>query len=85
MAKMKPLSITDGNRLVYTRWRKKSSREVLAWHRRVHKDLLAALREAPDQWFTRASRGPDWPFDLDGHSANHRVKDLERALKPGKH
>jgi uncharacterized damage-inducible protein DinB len=78
------LNITDGNRLVYTRWRKRSAREVLAWHRQVQKDLLAALREAPDRWYSRPDRGPDWPFDLDRHSAEHRVKDIEKALKQGK-
>ena len=78
------LNITDGNHLIYVRWRRRSPKEVLAWHRQVHKDLLAALREAPDAWFNRPSRGPDWPFDLDGHSADHRVRDIQRALKPRK-
>jgi hypothetical protein len=57
---------------------------VLLWHRQVHVDLLAALRAAPDRWYSRRDRGPDWPFDLDGHSAEHRVKDIERALTRGK-
>jgi hypothetical protein len=74
------LNITDGNRLVYTRWRRRSAREVLLWHRQVHVDLLAALRAAPDRWYSRRDRSPDWPFDLDGHSAEHRVKDIQRAL-----
>jgi len=74
------LNITDGNRLVYTRWRRRSAREVLSWHRQVHVDLLAALRAAPDGWYSRRDRGPDWPFDLDGHSAEHRTKDIERTV-----
>jgi hypothetical protein len=78
------LNITDGNRLVYRRWRGRSAREVLLWHRKVHVDLLAALRAAPDRWYSRRDRGPDWPFDLDGHSAEHRVKDIQRALAKGK-
>lgn len=78
------LNINEGNRAVYLHWKRRSPKEVLAWHREVHRDLLKALRAAPSAWFTRASRGPDWPFDLDGHSANHRVKDLERALQPRK-
>ena len=82
--KERKLNITDGNRLVYARWRKRSPREVLAWHRKVHADLLRALREAPNEWYSRRDRGPDWPFDLDGHSAEHRVKDIARALKKGK-
>ena len=78
------LNITDGNCLVYLRWRKRSAREVLQWHRQVHVDLLAALRAAPDRWYSRRDRGPDWPFDLDHHSAGHRVNDIQRALEKGK-
>jgi hypothetical protein len=61
------LNINDGNRVVYLRWKRRSPKEVLVWHRQVQRDLLKALRAAPSAWFTRASRGPDWPFDLDGH------------------
>ena len=73
------LGITDGNRLIYMRWRDRSPDEVLAWHRQVQEDLLAALREAPDEWFGGKDRSPEWPGDLDGHSAYHRVKDIERV------
>jgi len=78
------LNITDRNHLVYARWRRRSPKEVLAWHRKTQTELMAALREAPTAWFTRRSRGPDWPFDADGHVAEHRVKDIERALGKGK-
>ncbi len=73
------LGINDGNHLVYVRWRDRTPQEVLAWHRHVQEDVLVALREAPEKWFSR-ERGEDWPGDLDHHSAYHRVKDLERAL-----
>jgi hypothetical protein len=75
----KGLNETDGNRLIYLRWRDRSPKEVLDWHRQVQKDVLAALQEAPEGYFSQ--RGPEWPFDLDGHSRNHRVKDIEQALK----
>lgn len=79
------LNINDGNHLVYMRWRDRSPAEVLAWHRQVQQDMLVALQEAPEEWFSGKERGTDWPFDLDGHSAYHRVKDIEQALKsPGK-
>ncbi len=74
------LNITDGNRLVYLRWRDRSPQEVLAWHRQVHADVLTALRAAPDDWFTGKDRRPEWPNDLDGHVSNHRVNDIEQAL-----
>lgn len=74
------LGINDGNHLIYIRWRERTPQEVLAWHRQVQEDVLAALREAPEKWFSGRERRPDWPYDLDGHSADHRVKDIERAL-----
>jgi hypothetical protein len=77
------LRLNDVNHLVYLRWRERSPREVVAWHREVQEDVLAALAAAPDQWFSGRERGADWPGDLDGHSAEHRVKDIERALAAG--
>jgi len=68
------------NHLVYTRYRKRTPREVLEWHRQVQADLLKALQEAPEEWFRRPRRGAEWPRDLDGHSADHRVKDIRAAL-----
>jgi hypothetical protein len=78
------LNWTDGNRLVYLRWRDRSPREVLAWHRQVHADVLAALRAAPADWFSARERGLDWPNDLDGHISYHRVNDIEQALAESK-
>jgi uncharacterized damage-inducible protein DinB len=74
------LNITDGNRLVYLRWRDRSPREVLTWHRQVQEEVLAALRAAPEDWFSSKEHRPEWPFDLDGHSTYHRIKDIEQAL-----
>jgi len=76
----KGLGISAGNRLVYIRWKDRSPQEVLAWHRQVQRDLLAALRQAPADWFSGKERKEDWPNDLDGHSAYHRVRDIEQAL-----
>jgi hypothetical protein len=53
---------------------------VLTWHRQVQQDVLTALRTAPDKWITDRERRKEWPYDLDGHSVFHRVKDIERAL-----
>jgi len=77
------LGESEGNHLIYMRWRNRSPQEVLAWHRHVQEDLLAALRAVPEGWFTGRERRPEWPFDLDGHSAYHRVKDIEQALAAG--
>lgn len=77
----KGLNWTDGNRLIYERWRGRSPQEILAWHRQVQADVLAALQAAPEAWFSNRERRPDWPFDLDAHSSYHRINDIEEALK----
>ena len=74
------LQANDYNQLVYQRWRDRSPQEVVAWHRQVQEDVLTALREAPDGYFSGKERGAPWPYDLIGHSADHRVRDIERAL-----
>lgn len=81
-AEEKGLNLTDGNRLVYLRWRDRSPQEVLVWHRQVQADALIVLKEASESWFSGKERRADWPFDLDGHSSYHREKDIEEALKP---
>jgi hypothetical protein len=77
----KGLNWTDGNRLIYERWRDCSPQEVLAWHRQVQDDVLVALQAAPEELFSDKEHRPEWPFDLDGHSSYHRVKDIEHAQK----
>ena len=75
------LGINAGNRLVYLRWHNRPPQEVLAWHRQVQQDALEALRAVPEAWFSGKERRAEWPYDLDGHSADHRVKDIEAAMK----
>ena len=77
------LNETEGNHLVYIHWRDRAPADVLAWHRQVQKETLAALREAPDKWFSGRERRAEWPYDLDGHSTYHRLKDIEEALGSG--
>jgi hypothetical protein len=74
------LDLNQTNHIVYLRWHDRSPQAVLAWHRQVQQDVLAALQAAPEAWFSGREHAPDWPGDLDGHSAFHRVKDIERAL-----
>lgn len=75
------LNDNEINHMVYLRWRARSPQEVLAWHRQLQEELLAALRAAPEAWFSARERNEQWPFNLDGHSALHRVKDIARALQ----
>jgi Mycothiol maleylpyruvate isomerase N-terminal domain len=80
LPEMRGLDVNQINRLIYRRWRRRPPREVLAWHRRVHADILRTLARTPAAWFGRRERSPDWPLDFAGHSAAHRVKDIEVAL-----
>ena len=82
LPEMRGLDVEGINRLVYERWRRRRPAEVLAWHRRVHDDVMQTLAKTSAAWFGRRERSPEWPADLDGHSAAHRVKDIEAAL-PG--
>jgi len=75
------LGINAENHLLYLRWRDRSPQEVLAWHRQVQTEVLTTLQTTPEEWFSGRERQADWPFDLDGHSAYHRIKDIEEALK----
>jgi hypothetical protein len=77
---MRGLDVHGINRLVYRRWRGRRPGEVLAWHRRVQADVLRTLAKTPAAWFGRRERSPRWPGDLDGHSAAHRLRDMEAAL-----
>jgi hypothetical protein len=77
---LRGLDVNDGNHLIYRRWRDRRPSEVVRWHRSVHAEVLRTLAEKPAEWFTRRDRGPSWPGDLDGHSAHHRLKDIDAAL-----
>lgn len=75
------LETNSANHLIFLRWHDRPPHEVLAWHRQVQQDVLAALRSAPEAWFSSRERRAEWPYDLDGHSAYHRAKDIERVLR----
>lgn len=82
-AEERGLDTNASNHLVYLRWKDHSPQDVLNWHKQVQADLLAALRDAPDDWFSEKDRNAQWPYDLDGHSAYHRIKDIAKAVKSG--
>lgn len=82
LPEMRGLDVNQINRLVYRRWRRRRPSELLAWHRRVHADVLKTLARNPEAWFGRRQRPPQWPLDFDGHSAAHRMNDIEAVL-PG--
>jgi Mycothiol maleylpyruvate isomerase N-terminal domain len=77
---MRGLDVNQINRLIYERWRHRKPAEVVDWHGRVHDEVLRTLADTSEEWFGRRARSAHWPADLDGHSAAHRVKDIEAAL-----
>jgi len=79
---MRGLEVNEGNAVIYRRWRNRRPTDVAAWHRQVHHEVMHMLRDRPDDWFGRRERGPEWPSDFVGHSAWHRVRDIEAALRP---
>jgi len=82
LPEMRGLDVNQINRLIYRRWRGRRPSELLAWHRRIHADVLTTLARNPAAWFSRRDRSPQWPLDFDAHSADHRVKDMGAALRP---
>src|SRR2546423_8783473 len=79
-AEMRGLDVNQGNALIYRRWRRRRPADVVAWHRQVQNDVMQTLRKQSDDWFGRRERRPNWLGDFDGHSAWHRVLDIEAAL-----
>ena len=82
LPEMRGLDVNAINRLIYRRWRTRRPAELVAWHRRVQRDVLRTLAANPPAWFSRRERSPKWPLDFDTHSADHRTDDIEAVLAP---
>jgi len=79
-AELRGLDVNAVNRVIYERWRSRRPADVVSWHRHVQQDVMDTLLAAPEETFSRKERGVSWPGDLDGHSAWHRVRDIEAAV-----
>lgn len=82
-AALAKLTINESNHRIYEQFKDKPLKEVLVWHRQVQEELVQAIKNAPDSWFSGKKRNEQWPFDAVGHSVEHRLKDLEPALGTG--
>lgn len=78
---LKGLEVNEINAVIYQRWRRRRPADVLDWHKRVQVEVIETLTARPDEWFGGRERGANWPGDFDGHSAWHRVRDIEAAVK----
>lgn len=72
--------IAEQNRILYRRWHRRTAREVVTYHRQIHRKVVAALRARPESYFSDPPRSPLWPNDLVGHAAGHREQHLEALL-----
>jgi hypothetical protein len=81
LPEMRGLEVDAINAIVYQRWRRRQPADVVAYHRQTQAEVLQSLRAKPEAWFTGKDRGAGWPADFDGHSAWHRVRDMEGAIK----
>ncbi len=70
------LPIERKNRVLYERWHSRPARDVVAYHRKIQREMAAAFRRLPDGYFSK-HRSMSWPNDLVGHSAEHRRRHLE--------
>jgi hypothetical protein len=77
---LRGLDVPSLNHLIWQQCRDLSPDDVLAWHREVQAAILATLAATPEEWFSRRPHSSEWPADFDGHSAGHRLKDIQRAL-----
>ncbi|MEX2393040.1 MAG: hypothetical protein WD826_01040, partial [Actinomycetota bacterium] len=72
------------NHLVYERWRDASPKQILSWHRFVHRYVMTKLAKAPASWFDNAGRGPRLSYPALGAIAHHsdtHLKDIDHALR----
>jgi hypothetical protein len=84
LPEMRGLGVEQINRLVYRRWRRRRPSELVAWHRQVHREVLRTLARNPEAWYRRREHSAQWPLDFDGHSAEHRLNDIEATLAAGR-
>ena len=73
---LRGLRLDQQNRYFFKKWHTRPAREVVAYHRRVGREIRTAMRAlGPDYFAKRVS--PQWPNDLVGHAAEHRKRHLE--------
>jgi hypothetical protein len=77
---LRGLKLHEKNRLFYARWHSRPARDIVAYHRRVGREIREALRDLPPGYFAKRV-SPLWPNDLIGHSAEHRRRHLETTVR----
>lgn len=75
-------TVAEANGRIYRRWHRRPAADVVADIRAAQRAVLRTLRALPDEHFTLRARSSSWPFDLVGHSTEHRVRHIETGLRP---
>ena len=74
--KLRAMRLHEKNRYFFTKWHRRSAREVIAYHREVGQKIRRAMRALGPAYYAKRF-SPIWPNDLVGHSTEHRRKHLE--------
>jgi hypothetical protein len=74
---LRGMRLDQKNRYFFKKWHSRPARDVVAYHRRVGREIRTAMRALGPEYFAKRV-SPHWPNDLVGHAAEHR----ERHLKP---
>jgi hypothetical protein len=69
------MRLHEKNRFFFTKWHDRPARDVVAYHRKVGREIRAALHALGSEYFAKRV-SPLWPNDLVGHSAEHRRRHL---------
>ena len=69
------MRLHEKNRFFFTKWHDRPARDVVAYHRKVGREIRTAMRALGPEYFAKRV-SPQWPNDLIGHSAEHRVRHL---------
>jgi len=73
---LRGMRLDQKNRYFYRKWHSRPAREVVAYHRRVGREIRTAMRALGPEYFAKRV-SPLWPNDLIGHAAEHRRRHLE--------
>ena len=70
------LRLDQKNKYFFKKWHTRPARAVVAYHRRVGREIRTAMRALGPEYFAKRV-SPQWPNDLVGHAAEHRRRHLE--------
>jgi len=73
---LRGMRLDQKNKYFFKKWHTRPTRAVVAYHRRVGREIRTAMRALGPEYFAKRV-SPQWPNDLVGHAAEHRRRHLE--------